>query len=51
MTDDDCNLKWKQKYSTRRVGSGFNLVIELNQNMLILKRFVTKNNFLCDDDN
>ena len=26
-------------------------VIELNQKMLILKRFVTKNDFLCDDDN
>jgi hypothetical protein len=33
------------------VGSGFNRVIELNQKMLILKRFVTKNDFLCDDDN
>ena len=33
------------------VGSGFNRVIELNQKMLILKRFVTKYDFLCDDDN
>jgi hypothetical protein len=33
------------------VGSRFNRVIELNQKMLILKRFVTKNDFLCDDDN
>jgi hypothetical protein len=30
------------------VGSGFNRMIELNQKMLILKRFVTKNDFLCD---
>ena len=28
-----------------------NRVIELNQKMLILKRIVTKNDFLCDDDN
>ena len=28
-----------------------NRVIELNQKMLILKGFVTKNDFLCDDDN
>ena len=27
------------------VGSDFNRVIELNQKMLILKRFVTKNDF------
>ena len=26
-------------------------MIELNQKMLILARFVTKNDFLCDDDN
>ena len=25
--------------------------IELNQKMLNLKRFITKNDFLCDDDN
>jgi hypothetical protein len=30
------------------VGSRFNRVIELNEKMLILKRFVTKNDFLCD---
>ena len=29
----------------------FNREIELNQKMLILKRFVTKSVFLCDDDN
>ena len=28
-----------------------NRVIELNLKMLILTRFVTKNDFLCDDDN
>ena len=39
------------KYWIYRVGSRFNRVIELNQKMLILKRFVTKNDFLCDDDN
>jgi hypothetical protein len=39
------------KYWIYRVGSGFNRVIELNQKILILKRFVTKNDFLCDDDN
>jgi hypothetical protein len=38
-------------YQKRRVGLGFNCVIELNQKMLILKRFVTKNDCLCDDDN
>ena len=30
------------------MGSRFNRVIELNQKMLILNRFVTKNDFLCD---
>jgi hypothetical protein len=39
------------KYQKHRVGLRFNRVIELNQKMLILKRFVTKNDFLCDDDN
>jgi hypothetical protein len=38
-------------YQKRRVGLGFNCVIELKQKMLILKRFVTKNDFLYDDDN
>ena len=33
----------KIKYHKCRVGSDFNRVIELNQKMLILKRFVTKN--------
>jgi hypothetical protein len=32
-------------YQKRRVGSGFNRVIELNQKMFILKRFVMKNYF------
>ena len=41
----------KIKYQTRRMVSCFNRVIELNQNMLILKRFVTKNDLLCDDEN
>jgi hypothetical protein len=41
----------KIEYQTRRVRSCFNRVIELNQKMLILKRFVTKSVFLCDDDN
>jgi hypothetical protein len=35
-------------YQKRRVGSSFNRVIELNQEMLILKRFVKKNDlFMC----
>jgi hypothetical protein len=38
-------------YQKRRVGLGFNCVIELYQKMLILKRFVTKNDFLYHDDN
>ena len=41
----------KIKYLTFRMRSCSNRVIELNQKMLILKRFVTKNDFLCDDDN
>jgi hypothetical protein len=41
----------KIKYWTYRVGSGFKRVIELNQKMLILTRFATKNDFLSDDDN
>jgi hypothetical protein len=41
----------KIEYQTRRVRSCFNRVIELNQKMLILKRFVAKSVFLCDDDN
>jgi hypothetical protein len=35
----------KIEYQTRRVRSCFNHVIELNQKMLILKRFVTKRLF------
>jgi hypothetical protein len=34
------------KYLIYRVRSRFNCVIELNQKMLILKRFVTKNDFV-----
>jgi hypothetical protein len=41
----------KIEYQKRHVRSCFNRVIELNQKMLILKRFVTKSVFLCDDDN
>ena len=35
----------KKEYQTRRVRSCFNRVIELNQKMLILKRFVTRSGF------
>jgi hypothetical protein len=35
----------KIENQTRRASSSFNRVIELNQKMLILKRFVTKNVF------
>jgi hypothetical protein len=35
----------------QRMRSCSNRVIELNLQMLILTRFVTKNDFLCDDDN
>jgi hypothetical protein len=38
-------------YQKRHLGLGFNCVIELNQKMLILKRFIAKNDFLCVDDN
>ena len=41
----------KIEYQTRRVRTGVNRVIELNPKMLILKIFVTKSVFLCDDDN
>jgi hypothetical protein len=41
----------KIEYQTRRVRSCFNRVIEPNQKMLILKRFVAKSVFICDDDN
>jgi hypothetical protein len=40
----------KIEYQTRRVRSCFNRVIELNQKMLFLKRFVTKSVCLCDDN-
>ena len=35
----------KIKYLKHRMGISFNHVIELNQKMLILTRFVTKNDF------
>ena len=35
----------KTKYEIPRVGSNCNRVIELNQKMLILKRFISKNDF------
>jgi len=39
-------------YQKRRVGSGFNRVIELNQKMLIFwKDLLHKLICLCDDDN
>jgi len=44
------NLKNGENNKTQCVGSGFNRVIELTQEMLILTRFVTKNEFLCDDN-
>ena len=36
----------KMKYCICRVGSDFNRLIELNQKMLILTRFVAKNYFV-----
>jgi hypothetical protein len=53
-SSDEWGISSKMKkieYQTRRVRSCFNRVIELNRKMLILKRFVTKSVFLCDDDN
>ena len=41
----------KIKYQTFRMRSCVNHGIEVNQKMLILKGFITKNDFLCDDDN
>ena len=41
----------KIEYQTLRVGSCFNCVVEMNQNILIWKRSVTKYDYLCDDDN
>ena len=41
----------KKIYQKRRMGSGFYRVIELNQKMIIVKRFAAKNDCLCDDDN
>ena len=38
----------KIKYQTRRVGSYFNTVIELNNNMLLLKRCVPNIFFLVN---
>ena len=43
VTNEECHLKWRKlEYQTRRVRSGFNRVIELNQKMLIWKRFIGK---------
>jgi hypothetical protein len=41
----------KMKYLKHRMRSCSYRVIELNLKMLILTRFVTKNDLLCDDDN
>ena len=41
----------KIEYQTRRVESFSNRMIELYQKILIFKRFVIKNDVLCDDDN
>jgi hypothetical protein len=41
----------KIDYQTRRVAPSFNCEIGLNQKMLILKRFVTTNDVLCEDVN
>ena len=38
-------------YQTRRVGPSFNCEIGLNQKMLILKRYFTMNDVLCEDVN
>jgi hypothetical protein len=48
------NTTFKMKkidYQTRRVAPSFNCEIGLNQKMLILKRFVTTNDVLCEDVN
>jgi len=49
------NEKWQENEENRisdtSVGSCVNLLIEQNEKMLILKRFGTKNDFVCDDDN
>jgi hypothetical protein len=44
-------LKQEIKYQMWLVASCFNRVIELNPKMLILSKFLTKNNFLCNHDN
>ena len=41
----------KMKYQMCRVASGFNRVFELRQKMLILSKFLTKNDFLCNREN
>jgi hypothetical protein len=47
VTNDECHIKWRKlEYQTCHVKSCFIRVIELNQKMLILKRFVTKSVFL-----
>jgi hypothetical protein len=44
-------LKQEIKYQMWLVASCFNRVIELNRKMLILSKFLTKNDLLCNHDN
>jgi hypothetical protein len=44
-------LNAENKISDACVASYFNRVIELNQKMLILSIFLTKNDFLCNREN
>ena len=44
-------LNAENKISDVCVASCFNRVIELNQKMLILSIFLTKNDFLCNREN
>jgi hypothetical protein len=49
---DECIfIMEKIKYQMYHVTYCFNRVIELNQKMLILSKFLTKNYFLCNQDN
>jgi hypothetical protein len=48
---DECISKCRIKYQMYRVASCFNRVIEMNQKMLILSKFLPKNDFLCNRDN
>jgi hypothetical protein len=49
---DECIFLMKKiKYQMYRVTSCFNRVIELNQKMLILSKCLTRNYFLCNQDN